>query len=242
MTAPQSGAARSRAQARLAGGLYLAIVALGLWSEVGVRAGLIVPGDAAATAANILAAPGLFRLGFAADALMAFADAGLAVLLFVLLRPAGRTLALMAMVFRLVQTAIIAMNLLNQHTALALLEGAGRLGGLGTDEVRALALLALETHAAGYDLGLLFFGINSVLTGYLISRSGYLPRLLGGLMAAAGLVYLVGGALVFLAPAMAGPFAPAYLVPVLAETGLALWLLVRGVDAARWARAAGRLA
>ena len=219
MTAPISLAAPMGA-ARLAGALYLLIMLLGLTSEVALRGSLITPGDAAATATAILARPGTLRLSLAADTVMALADVALAVLLYLLLRPVDVALALMAMVFRLVQAALIAMSLLFQYGALLILQAGG---------APDAAMLALQLHGHGYDLGLVFFGVNSLLTGWLLVISGYVPKLLGGLIAAAGVVYILGSAILFMAPAMAGLFAPAYLLPVLSETAFCLWLLVRGL-------------
>ena len=219
-----------KAAARLAGALYLVIIVLGIWSEVAVRGALVIPGDPAATAANILAAKGLVRLSFAADSVMALADAALAVLLYLIFRPVSLPLALMAMVFRLVQTAIIAMNLLNQQAALLILDAGGLATGLAGGEANALAALSLALQRHGYDLGLIFFGVNSLLTGYLVIRSGFLPGLIGAMVMAAGAVYLTGSYLLFLAPALAGAFAPAYIVPLVAESAFCLWLLARGVD------------
>jgi len=104
-----------------------------------VRSRLIVHGNAAATASGIPASPGLFRAGFLADSLMVLCDVGLAVLLYVLLKPAGRTLALAALFFRLTQTAVIAMNLLNFHAALLLLKGSGYESAPGPEGQQALA-------------------------------------------------------------------------------------------------------
>ncbi|APZ52111.1 DUF4386 domain-containing protein [Salipiger abyssi] len=214
--------ARPRATARFAGLLYLLIILLGLSGELALRGPLLVPGDALATAERILAAPGLLRLSVAADTLMALADVALAVLLYLLLRPVNGAVALMAMVFRLVQAALIALSLLFLHGALLALDRAG-------DAAAETALLATELHAHGYDLGLVFFGINSLLTGWLLLRSGYVPRALGVLLGLAGLVYVSGSALRFLAPALSEAFAPAYLLPVIAETAFCLWLLIRGL-------------
>jgi hypothetical protein len=215
-------AAPHRAESLAAGGLYLAIIVLGVWSEAAVRSALVVPGDAGTTAANVLAAEGLFRASLAADAVMAMCDVGLAVLLYRLLRPAGVGLALAATAFRLIQTAVIAANLLTQHTALRVLEGVG-----GFEDAAGLALLLLDAHSHGYDLGLLFFGVNSLLVGALLWRSTF-PRILGPALGAAGVVYLVGSSLRFLAPGVAEAFAPAYLVPLLAESALCFVLLWQG--------------
>jgi hypothetical protein len=220
--------------ARTAGALYLVIIVFGVWSELFVRGVLVVPGDAAATAANVIANEGLFRLGFAADSIMALSDVALAILLYVLLAPVSRALAIMAAAFRLTQTAIIGMNLLNHYSALMVLNGAASFAGFDAQQLDALALMSLELQSHGYDLGLLFFGVNSILVGYLIFKSTFLPRALGVLMAAAGLVYLTGSYLLFLAPAQAEMFQAAYLVPLVAELALCLWLLLRGVNVERW--------
>lgn len=217
--------------ARIAGVLYLVIIVLGLWSEAGVRQALIVQGDAGATAANVAANAHLFRLSFAADAVMALADVGLAVLLFQLLSPVGLTLALAALAFRLVQAAVIGASLIHQHLAIL----------FATAENGDSSLVAgfLNAHATGYDLGLVFFGIACLALGALIVRSGFLPKMLGYLLIAAGPVYLVGSFLRFLAPGLAEAFSPAYLVCVIAEAAFCLWLLFRGVDEETWnARAA----
>jgi hypothetical protein len=211
--------------ARLAGALYLAIIVCGLFGEVAVRGQIVVAGDAAATAENLLASQGLFRAGFAAETVMAICDVALAVLLYRLLRPVNRTVALMAAAFRLVQASVIAASLMFHYGALLALGGEGR---------EELALLLIEIQGHGYDLGLIFFGVNSLLTGWLVARSGFLPRWLGHMLVAAGLVYVVGSSLRFLAPALFEPFQVAYIVPVVAETAFCLWLLIRGVDVGGW--------
>lgn len=223
-----------QAYARTAGLLYLVIIVCGIFGEAVVRSSLVVPGDAAATAGNVLASEGLFRIGFAADTVMALCDVALAILLYGLLRPVNHTLALMATAFRLIQTAILGMNLMNHHAALLILNGAGSLAAFDTNQLNALMLLSLDTHRHGYDLGLVFFGLGSVVLGYLVFKARYLPRLLGILMGAAGLVYLTGSSLLFLAPALSAPFAPLYAVPLVAETAFCLWLLVKGIDLGQW--------
>lgn len=224
---------RPKTLARAAGALYVAIVVLGLTSELVLRGPLVVPGDAAATAAAIAAGEAVFRAGLVADLAMVICDVALAVLLFVLLRPAGPVLALIAGAFRLVQAAVISASLLALVLALRFATAA---------EPRPdLALAFAELHATGYDLGLAFFAIASLAVGVLILRSGLVPRLIGGLVAGAALVYAAGSVLAIAAPAWLPAFQTAYLLPVVAETALALWLLVAGVDARRWhALAAGR--
>jgi len=228
----------SDAQARVAGLLYLAIIVLGVSSDVLIRSTLEVPGDVSATAANLLAHEGLFRLSVLMDAGMALADVGLGALLLVLLWRAGPVLALGAAVFRLAQASILGINLLQLLQALSL---AGAPAGLDPAQAQGLAALALHAHGVGYDLGLLFFAVNSVLTGILLWRSQHFPRLIGAGLVAAGLVYGIGSTLVIVAPDLGQAFAIAYLVPLVTETALCGWLLLFGLGLRRAARHQGRL-
>ncbi|MCV2870004.1 DUF4386 domain-containing protein [Defluviimonas sp. WL0002] len=213
-----------RGQALWAGLLYLVIIFAGVWSEAFVRMALVVPEDAAETAANILANEGLFRLGLAADTIMAVCDVGLAVLLYLLLRPVGATIALLALVFRLVQTAILGGNLINQVAALQVLTDTSPVL-----EPAAQALHSLQLHAAGYDLALVFFGMSCVMLGILLYRADWAPKVIGWLIFASGIVYLTGSFLRLLAPSLAESFAYAYALPLLAESALALLLVAKGL-------------
>jgi hypothetical protein len=213
---------------RAAGLLYLLIIVFGISSELLVRANLVVADDPAATAANILAAPGLFRFGFVADVVMLLSDVAIAVLFYLLLRPVSNTLAMLAAAFRLTQAAVLGMNLLNYFAALLLLNGSLGGGTFTIEQLNTLALWFLQLHGYGYDLGLIFFGLSSLLLGYLLVRADYFPSLLGyGLMAAA-LVYLAGSMSRFLFPAYLPLIEPAYIVPLIAELAFCLWLLVKG--------------
>lgn len=200
-------------QARLAGVCYLIIILCGVGSEVALRGPLIDFASAEATAQAIQGETLRFRLSIMADVVMAVADAALAVLLFWMLRPVSAGLALGALVFRLLQSGLIAAGLLHLQAAL-LIDNAD------------LSLSFIALHAYGYDLGLIFFGVNCVLTAILITRSGFIPRILGLGIGLSGLVYLTGSVLRFLAPEFHGIVAPAYGVPLLAETAFCLWLLI----------------
>jgi hypothetical protein len=215
--------------ARVAGMLYLVIIASGIFGEAFVRSALIVPGNANATAANILASEPLYRIGFAADALMLLCDVALAVLLYVLLRPVNKTLSLTAAAFRLTQAAILGFNLLNYYAALLLIGGAGYAAAFEPEQLRALGMLFLDLHGHGYDLGLLFFGVSNLILGYLVIRSGYFPALLGYALTAAAAVYLTGSLARFLFPNFLPLITPAYIVPFVAELSFALWLPVKGI-------------
>ena len=215
--------------ARVAGLLYLLIIVFGVSSEVVIRFNLIVKGDAAATAANILANQGLFRAGFAADLIMLLSDVAIAVLFYILLKPVSRVLSMMAAAFRLTQAAILGFNLLNYYSALLLLNGSEYTSALGPGQSNALAMLFLDMHSHGYDLGLIFFALSIFILGYLVVKSGYFPRLLGYGLVAAAVVYLAGSLTRFLVPAHASLLGPLYVVPLVAELSFCLWLLVKGM-------------
>lgn len=207
-------------QARFAGLLYLVIIVNGLGAELRLRGPLIDFADADATAMAILAAPGFFRLAIAADLVMALSDAGLAILLYLVFRRVAPGLALSAMVFRLIQTVLIAASLMALLAAWLVLTRAECL-----TDAPLLALVFLDLHAHGYDLGLVFFGVNSLIMGLIVWRSGFIAKAFGAWLAVAGLVYLTGSGLLLFAPELSPLFLPAYGLTILAETAFCLRLL-----------------
>lgn len=233
----------ARHYARICGVLYLYIIVAGMSAELLVRARLVVPADAAATAANILANESRFRLGFSAELLHIACDVAVAVLLYALLRPVDRTLALLAAFMRLACDLLLAGASISHFAALRLLGDGNYLQAFQTDQRQALALLAMRLHGDAYAISLLFFAFACLALGVLIFRSRFLPRTIGALLAIAGLCYLINSVSHFLAPAFAGSLFPALFVPIfVAESSLALWLIVKGVDAAKWKARAGALA
>jgi hypothetical protein len=209
----------SPGQVRFTGLCYLIIILCGVGSEVALRGPLIDLASAHGTAQAILAQTMRFRLSIMADVVMALADVTLAILLFWMFRPVSAGLALTAMIFRLLQAGLIAAGLLNLQAAVLLLQPGAM------DESADLALTFISMHAYGYDLGLIFFGVNCLLTTVLIVQSGFVPRVLGIGIGLSGLVYLSGSILRFVAPDLHGIVAPAYVVPLVAETAFCLWLL-----------------
>ncbi len=204
--------------ARFAGALYLIIILCGVWSEGFARASLFVPGDAEATLRALQDRTGLLRLSIAADTVMALADVALAVLFWHLLRAAGPVLAALASALRLVQAAVIG-------ASLVILAGVPHMLSSATPDL-AIELGAM--HATGYDTGLIFFGVNSLLMAALLGRAGGVPRLLCLAVGLAGLVYLTGSYVRLLAPDWHAGFQIAYAVPLVSESALCLWLLVTG--------------
>ncbi|MEX1316077.1 MAG: DUF4386 domain-containing protein [Synechococcaceae cyanobacterium] len=220
-----------RRQARIAGVLYLLIISLAGFAEGYVRSSLVVPGQTAGTASNILASPALFRLGVAADLTAFLIDAAVAVLLYGLLRATSPTIALLALVFRLVaHPAIAALNLLNPIAALLILEGSGPLDAFPLIEREGLALLAMDLHGYGYLIAGAFFAIHCALLAYLLWRSPRFPQILGVLMGLAAAGYLLETGSVLLASSLATLARQVVVITAVAgEGGLCLYLLIRGV-------------
>lgn len=210
VTARETSAA---ALARFAGVAYLVIIFTGVTADLILRAPLAGAADVAAT---LLAMPDAFRLSLLFDALMIAADVTLALLFYVLLRAYGRDLALAVLVLRLMQAALIAASLVLLTT----------LPGLAAAGEGELARVFLELHATGYDVGLLFFGMNSLLMWRLLARSA-VPGWIAVAIGLSGVVYLAGSTLRLVAPELLVTFEPAYVVPLVAETSLCLWLLIR---------------
>lgn len=220
-----------RSYARAAGAAYLVIIATGIFAEFFVRSSLIVPGDAAATAANIGAGETLYRWGLAAEFVMLTADLFLAVALWVLFRGVSRNLALFAAFLRVAHASIVAVNLLNVYVPLLLLGGSGYLGVFGPGQLEAMALVFLEAHSYGYVIGLVFFGVHCLVMGWLVLRARFAPALLGGLLLLAGLGYLVDGAARTLLTdytAVENVFMMVVFLPAfIGELSFALWLLIK---------------
>ena len=228
-------AAAPQTYARLGGILYVFIIVVGIFGELVVRGGLIVEGDAAATANNILGSETLFRAGLAGDILGYVASIAVAMILYVLLEPVSRNLALLSAFLTITANAIFGLNGLFHLGAVVVLGDADALRGFDPQQLQALAYLSLRLHGFGFAIGLIFFGCFLVLLGYLVYSSGYLPRSIGVLLVVGGLGYLTNSFAQVLAPALAASLLPWVLLPpFLAESGLALWLTVKGVNVPMW--------
>lgn len=228
--------------ARLCGALYLYILVAASFAELFVRGKLVVSRDAAATAANIMSNESLFRLGFSGELLHLACDVAIAILLYALLRPVDRNIALLAASMRLACDLILAVASLSHFAALRLLGGSDYLDSFQPDQLHGLALLVMNLHGDGYAIGLMFFGFACLSLGYLIFKSGYLPKVVGVLLAVAGACYLVNSFAHFLYPAAGALlFNAGILLPCfVAELSLTVWLLVKGVNVAKWDEAVSR--
>src|ERR1700683_5437260 len=221
--------ASPRPRARITGVVYLFYF---LTAVLGVffMGGIVVDGDAAATATNLLAHESLFRLGLATGLVATAGYIALTALFYELFKPVNRSLSLLAAFFSLVGCSILAFASLLQLAPLVVLGGSQYLSIFAVEQLRALAYLFLELYGEGVNICFVFFGVYCVLIGCLIFRSEFLPKALGVLMVLAGM-----GWLTFLSPPLANYLLPYTLIlGFLAELALMLWLLVMGVNVARW--------
>jgi hypothetical protein len=223
-----------RLRARIAGGLWLMVIAGGVTAFV-IRSSLIVRGDAAATATNILASEASFRFAFAADLIAGLCYLGVTVLLYSLLKPVSRSLSLLAAFFGLAGVAIGSAISLTNLAALVLLRGEQYSSAFTSSQLQAMALMSLKFYVQGFYITMVFFGFQCFLMGCLIVRSTFLPRALGVLLAIGGSSYVISSFATFLSPVFGARLSP-FIVPaaLLGEGSLTLWLLIKGVNAQRW--------
>lgn len=217
-----------------AAGIFLILTMLGGWfGEVQIPSQFMT-GDAATTAAQLRLHGDFFRLGFAMYLIEAFSDLVLAWLFYVLLRPVHRDLALLSAFFGLVSMTLFAVTKMFYFSAPLFLKSK-YLAAFPPEQIDALAGAFLALYGGLSGLFMLFYGTAWILRGYLTFRSGYLPRFLGALMALAGMGFVAKNLTKLLAPDYSSNLllAPMFVNVIV----LALWMLVKGVDQARWDRA-----
>ncbi len=218
--------------ARIAGVLFLLSLIAGGFGEAYVPSKLIVSADPTATAENIKAFDFLFRLGFTGFLVESVCDTSLSLILYVLLKPVQKDLALLAAFFGLIGTALWAVAELFYFAASLILGGADYLKTFSPEQLNALALLSLKLFSYGGAIFTVFYGLAWVVRGYLIFRSGYLPKILGVLMLIGGLGFVARNFALVLAPT----YRSGSLLLLMFPGGLALtvWFLVKGVNVQRW--------
>ena len=224
--------------AKVAGVLFLLSMIGGYFGEMHVPSRIVVSRDPAATASNILELNSMFRWGFAGYLLEAVCDIALSWVMYVVLRPAGRNLALLAAFFGLVSTSVFAVAQFFFFGSTLILGGADYLKGFSPDQLNSLAFIWVRMYGLGAGLFMVFYGMATGVRGYLIYRSGYLPRLLGALLMLAGLGFIARNFVLVLAPAYVSNL---FLVPMfIAGLSLTLWMLIKGVDVRKWEASAAR--
>lgn len=228
-----------RLKARMAGVFSLLTILTGIFAQGFVSERLVVYTDAAATATNILTHSGLWQLAYAVFLIEMACNIAMTALFYDLLKPAGRSVSLLAAFLGFAGCVIKTFSRVFFIAPLFVLGGAHYLSVFSTEQLQALALLFLKVNDRGAAMALVFFGFYAVLTGYLIIKSTFLPRILGVVSVLGGLgwlsfLYLPLGHLLF-----------RYVVAIalLGAGALIVWLLVFGVNEERWqeqARAAGQ--
>ena len=221
--------------ARVAGVLYLSRIPFEIFGMQYVPSLLLVPGDAAATARNILASESLFRLGIVSNLLGPIVVMFVVLALYQVLKPVNKNMAGLMVIFLLLGVPIAMLDELNQLAILLLLHGADHVTGFTADQMHALVPLLLNVHDNGLNIAVIFFGLWLLPMGYLVFRSGFLPRILGVLLLISGVGFLIQSFAAFLFPNFNVD------IPLFTDWGelvFALWLVIRGVNVEQWAQRA----
>ena len=215
--------------ARVAGALYLLYIVSHVFADVIGRAQLIVWGDAASTAHNIAAAAGQFRIGYVSDLLAALLFLLTAWALYRLLKPVNQNIALLFLLLNLVGVALQSFSDLFLIASDLLLRDAGYVQLFPADQLQAFVLLFLDLHRHGLMMAQLFYGAWLFPLGYLVFKSGFLPKLLGIVLMIHCVTWLLTFLQFFLFPGLSAITYISYPLGFIAEFGLSLWLLMKGV-------------
>ncbi len=218
--------------AQLAGVAYVTLFILGVFANFVVREGLVVSGDADATALNIVESQGLFRLGLLSFLVVFIIDIVVSWALHLVFRDTNNDISVLAACFRLVYTVFLGVAVVFLFQALQLLGGEQFLDVVDQAQLNAQALVALEMFNSIWLIGLMAFGGHLVLIGYLVVRSGYAPKALGYLLMLSGTSYVIDTTAHSLLSNYSDyetGFVVMVAIPaVIAEGWFALWLLLRG--------------
>jgi len=217
--------------ARIAGLLYLIVIATGLFAEVFVRQALKVSGDALSTAHNIQSSEMLFRWGFVADIINFVCGLPCVLIIYFLFKQINKFLLQLALIFVVIQTAIIAVNLLNQISPLLILSNNAYLNTFQPNQLATLSQLSLNIQGVGYAIGLVFFGVYCLLVGYVIFKSKMVPKFLGILYIISGVGYLINSFTMLLSKGFSNPLFTYVAIPIfIGELSFCMWLLIKGVE------------
>lgn len=214
-------------QARLAGVSYLLIILCGIFSHKIVRAGIIVQGDAVATSQRIIEKAFLFRMSIVSDFVMILSYFALGVLLYIIFRNINKNVAITLVLLNVVGTGIMALNMLNQHAAILILDGGSYLDVFSNSQLQALSLFFMNLHGYGYQIATISYGVWLFPIGYLGLKSGYFPKVINYLLMAGAVGYTVA----FLSSFMMLSIPFEITLPAdLGEFSLCLYLLIKGVN------------
>lgn len=216
--------------ARLTGVLYLIIFFANFFVFIFVSGSLNVPGDATATANNIQASESLYRAGIVSYLLVFLSEIGATILLYVLLKPVNKTVAMLMVATRLMQAAVHAVNLLNFVFPLIILNSNDYMNVFTGEQLHAFVLLFTNAHYYGVLISEAFFSVSLLLLGYLVYKSELFPGILGILLAIAGVFYILDSFGIFLMPQHQTLIANIMIAPaIIGELTFTLYLLIKGV-------------
>lgn len=223
-----------RVKARLAGVIYLIIIVGGVFAQIFVRDRLVVSGDAAATARNIMSHELRYRMGFSVEVFYLLGNIPLNVLLYDVFKVVNRKVMLVTVLFALVGTAIQGVILLAHYAPLVLLAPGASQAAFTAEQLQAAAYLSSRIFDYGYMIALSFFGCFCILMGYMIWRSTFFPRFVGVFLWIEGAAYLTNSFSHFISPAIGAKIFPFLFVSGIAEVSFCLTLLIVGVNVQRW--------
>ena len=223
-----------RLYARIAGALYAVVIVGGVFAELFVRGRLVVPGDAVATAHNIMAHQLLYRTGLAIEVFYLVCNVPITIIFYTLFKVVNRHVALLEAIFGLLSTAVEGVSLLAHYAPLAVLGGDRYLNAFSPEQLQAAAYLSLRLFEGGFAISLVFFAFDCLALAYLIVKSTFFPRLIGVLLGIEGVGYLVNSFALLLLPEVHARIFSYFMPTAIAEIALCLWLLVMGVNVQRW--------
>ncbi len=187
--------------------------------------------DAAATANNILSQKGLFQFGFTVYLIEMASQIATVALWYVLLRPVSKPIALVAAFIELGGAIIKTFaRVFFVAPVWVLSGGSALLHGFTAEQVQSTALILLRVNDIGAATAMAFFGFSTLLNGYLIFKSTFMPRWLGVMGMVAGMSWLL-----YLYPPLGrAAFGITAIYGLLASVVMIVWLLIKGVDVAKW--------
>lgn len=212
--------------ARLAGLSYLFIIIFGIFSHLIIRSNIIVPNDAAQTAANILDQEFLFRMSIVSDLLMVLSYFVLGLLLYFLFKPFHEKMATFLILLNVIGASMMALNMVNQSVALYMLQGSSYLDVFDLSQRQAASLFFMNLHGIGYNMATISYGVWLIPMGYLGLKSNYIPKVISYLLVIGGITYVIS----FFGSILGASIPSDITIPAdLGEFSLCLWLLIRSV-------------
>lgn len=221
--------------ARVVGILALVGIVTGAFDIGYVRNTLIVDGSVSETIHNIAAHETLFRMGFTAHIVLLLCNIPAEIIAFILLKRVNLIIAAVAMGCGLVGTAIESLDMLNAYVPLKLATEASAISAFSPEQLQSLSYLSLQLQNTGLLISFVFYGLDEMLTGFVVFRSGFLPRIVGILLGISGFCYFTDGFVSFISPALQARLLPYLLFPCPVGEGLfALWLAIKGLNVEKW--------